>query len=439
VMEWYFVIAIMVGSIAALMMLGVPVAFAFLGVNIVGSLLFMGGMEGLNLVVANAASRVTVFTLAPIPLFMLMGELFFRTGLALKVFDTFDLLLGRLPGRLAYLTVGGGTFFSALTGSSLANTAMLGTLMLPEMQRRGYKRHMAMGPIMGTGGLAMIIPPSGLAVLLGSIANVDVGALLVAGFMPGILLATLYSTAIFVQIRIDPDAAPQYEHTPVSLVEKLRSVIVNVLPMGLVIFAVVGFIILGWATPTEAAAFGAAAVVVLGLAFRRLTWAIWWASTDGALRVAGMVFIIIIGSSTFSQLLAYTGATQELVAWVTGFSLTTLELVACMFGVLLFLGTFMEQASMLMLTVPIFYPVIRAVGLDPVWFGIIMLLGLEMSLTTPPLGLLLFVMMSVAPRGTTLWQVAGAALPYLGCDATVFCLLIAFPQIALFLPGLMSG
>lgn len=183
-MEWYYVILIMVGSIAALMMLGVPVAFAFLGVNIVGSFLFMGGVNGLNLVVANAASRVTVFTLAPIPLFMLMGELFFRTGLALKVFDTFDLLLGRLPGRLAYLTVGGGTFFSALTGSSLANTAMLGTLMLPEMQRRGYKRHMAMGPIMGTGGLAMIIPPSGLAVLLGSIANVDVGALLVAGFLP---------------------------------------------------------------------------------------------------------------------------------------------------------------------------------------------------------------------------------------------------------------
>lgn len=436
-LEWYYVIAIMVGSIAALMMLGVPVAFAFLGVNIIGAMLFMGGMDGLNLVVANAASRVTLFTLAPIPLFMLMGELFFRTKLALKVFDAFDLLLGRVPGRLAFLTVGGGTFFSALTGSSLANTAMLGTLLMPEMLRRGYKRHMAMGPIMGTGGLAMIIPPSGLAVLLGSIANVDVGALLIAGLLPGLLLATFYSTAIYIQLRIDPEAAPRYETPQISFWAKMHAIFIHVLPMGLVIFAVVGFIILGWATPTEAAAFGAGAVVVLAILFRALTWSVWMEAVTGAVRVAGMVFFIIVGSSTFSQILAYTGATQDLIGWVTAFQVPTFVLVLCMFAVLLFLGTFMEQASMLMLTVPIFYPLIRHIGLDPVWFGIIVLLGLEMSLTTPPLGLLLFVMMGVAPKGTTLWQVAGAALPFLGCDAIVFTLLIIFPSIALYLPNMM--
>jgi TRAP-type C4-dicarboxylate transport system permease large subunit len=186
-MEWYVFLAIMIGGVASLIVLGMPVAFAFLGVNVVLTIVFVGGLDGLNLVVANAASRVAVFTLVPIPLFMLMGELFFRTGLAMRVFDAFDLLLGRVPGRLAFLTVGGGTFFSALTGSSLANTAMLGTLLMPDMLKRGYKRHMVIGPIIGTGGLAIIIPPSGLAVLLGSLANVSIGALLIAGLLPGFM------------------------------------------------------------------------------------------------------------------------------------------------------------------------------------------------------------------------------------------------------------
>ena len=208
--------------------------------------------------------------------------------------------------------------------------------------------------------------------------------------------------------------------------------------MGLVIFSVVGLILLGWATPTEAAAFGAASVIVLAAIFRCLTWDAWMLSLEGSVRTSGMLFLIIIGSSTFSQVLAYSGATPELIAWATGLGVSSTMLLVVMFVVLLFLGMFMEQASMLMLTVPIFIPLAQSMGVDLVWFGIVILLGLEMSLTTPPLGLLLFVMLGVAPPGTSLWQVARAALPFLACDAVLVALLILFPQIVLYLPSFMD-
>jgi TRAP-type C4-dicarboxylate transport system permease large subunit len=162
------------------------------------------------------------------------------------------------------------------------------------------------------------------------------------------------------------------------------------------------------------------------------------AALIGTLRVCGMLFMIIVGSSTFSQILAYTGATSEMIAWATTFEVSPILLVVSMFLVLIFLGTFMDQASMLMLCVPIFYPIIRALDIDPIWFGMIVLLGLEMGLTTPPFGLILFVMMGVAPKGTTLWQVARAALPFLGCDSVCFVLILFFPQIPLYLPSLMN-
>ena len=437
-MEWYEVLAIMVGAIGFMMALGIPVAFAFLGVNIIGALFFFGGPPGIRQVLINGIGTITVFTFIPIPLFILMGELFFRTGLALRVFDALDTVMGRIPGRLSYLTVGGGSLFSTLTGSSMANTAMLGSLLLPDMRSRGYKPHMSMGPILGTGGLAMIIPPSGLAVLLGSIAQIDIAGLLIAGLIPGFLLAGLYAVLITVQIRIDPDSAPSYDLERVSFGAALRVVAVNVLPMGLVIFSVIGLILLGLATPSEAAAFGVLSVLILALAFRCLSFKVLVAATRGALRVSGMIFLIIIGSSTFSQILAYSGATSGMIDWVTSMDVVPIVMLLIMFGTLLLLGTMIDAASILMLTVPIFMPLAETMHFEPVWFGIIILLGLEMSGTTPPFGLLLFVMLGVAPPGTTLGQVARAAAPYLGCDAILVALLIIFPQIALYLPSLME-
>ena len=437
-MEWYWAFATLVGTVVVLMAIGVPVALTFIIANFIGAVVFVGKIAGLTQVIDNSTALITSFTLGPVPMFIMMGSLFFHTGLAHRVFDGLDVLFGRLPGRLCYLTVAGGALFATLTGSSMANTAMLGSLMVPEMQRRGYSRRMSMGPILGTGGLAMIIPPSSLGVLLASIANIDVGRLLIAGFLPGFVLAALYAGLIFCQIRLNPEGAPAYDVPPSSLRQKLVMVSTNILPMGIVVFMVIGFILLGWATPTEAAAFGVLGVIVLALLFRAMTWASLRIAVEATVKVGGMVFFILMSSTVFSQLLAMSGASAGLVQWATGFEVSHLVVLFAMFMVLLVLGMFMDGVSMMLITVPIFFPLAAVLGFDLIWFGLFVLITLEMAGTTPPFGLLLYVMLGVAPRGTTLLQVAGAAFPFLVCDTILILILVAWPGLALYLPGLMD-
>ena len=435
--EWYGIAGFLVGMVIVFMLLGIPVAFAFLTANIIGAMIYMGGLDAMPQIVVNAVESVTIFALIPVPLFIIMGELFFHTGLAIRVFDALDLCFGRLPGRLSYITVVGGTIFATLSGSTMANTAMMGSMMVPEMTSRGYKKHMSMGPILGTGGLAMIIPPSALAVLLASLAEIDIGKLLIAGVLPGLVLAVLYSILIYAQVKIDKDAAPEYVVESTSFGRVLLALVVNVLPMGFVVFCVIGLIILGVATPTESAGFGALGVLILAALYRVLSWNVVVKSVAGSVRVTAMVLLIILASSTFSQLLAFTGASAGLIEWATKVDLAPIVMLLIMFGVLLILGMFMDQVSMMLLTVPIFFPLAQTLQFDLIWFGLVMLLALEISLTTPPFGLLLFVMIGVAPQGTTLWQVAMAAAPYIGCALIVLVLLILFPGLALYLPGLM--
>jgi tripartite ATP-independent transporter DctM subunit len=437
-MEWYLAGALAIGLVLLLMALSVPVAFAFFTISGLGMLYLTGGEAGVIQVAVNANASVTKFAFLPIPLFLLMGELFFHTKVAVRVFDAFDVLFGRLPGRLSYLTVAGGTAFAALSGTSMGNTALLGSLLVPEMTDRGYKKHMAMGPILGTGGLAILIPPSGLGVLLGSLAKIDIGKLLIAGVLPGLVLATLYVLMIFAMVKFDPKSAPQYDVEAVPLRTKLLMVATHLLPMGLVVFMVIGLILLGIATPTESAAFGVLGVLVLAAVFRSLTWQAIVRSIRGALIVTCMVLLVVMASSTFSQILAFSGATSGLVGWVEGLKLSPILILILMFGVLLVMGMFMDQVSIMLLTIPIFFPLAQSMGFDLIWFGIVMLLSLEMSGITPPFGLNLFVMMGVAPVGTSLGEVARAAAPYVLCGIFLFALLIILPDIALYLPSLMT-
>jgi tripartite ATP-independent transporter DctM subunit len=297
---------------------------------------------------------------------------------------------------------------------------------------------MAIGPVIGTGGLAMIIPPSGLAVLLGSLARIDIGALLIAGVMPGLLLAAFYAATVFLQVRIDPEAAPSYDVPPTPLLRKIRLVLVNIAPMGFVVFAVVGLILLGVATPTEAAAFGALGVIILALVFRCLTWDALVKSLRETLAVTAMIFLIMVWSTTFSQILAFSGISAGLISWATSIEVSAVVMLMAMLLVVLFLGCLMEQVSIMMLTLPIFMPLVGALQLDPVWFGILMLLALEIGLITPPFGLSLFVMMGVTPGGATLQQVSLAAAPFIVCNMIVVLLVIWAPGIATWLPRLMQ-
>ncbi|MEM6678184.1 MAG: TRAP transporter large permease [Pseudomonadota bacterium] len=434
-MPWFEALALLLGTIMALMAIGMPVALAFLAANILGAVVFMGGSAGVTQLLNNGFGSLTTFALVPIPLFLLMGEVFFQTGLGGRMFSAIDALLGRVPGRLSYVTVLGGTGFSTLSGSSMGSTALLGSLMVPEMTRRGYRKSLSIGPILGTGGLAIIIPPSALAVLLATLARIDVGALLIAGVIPGLILAGLYIGAIWIMTRLDPDAAPAYDVEPRPLAQKLLLLLRDVVPMVGLMVVIVLMMIGGIVTPSEAAAFGALGVILLAAAFRCLTLDAMKRSIMGALRVTLMAYLIVFGSATFSQLLAFSGASSGLIAWATGFELAPLTMLAVMFLVLLVLGMFMEQISIMLLTVPIFFPLATSLGFDPIWFGLVMLLALEISFTTPPFGLLLFVMKGVSPPETTMREIYTAALPFIACSLMLVLLLVAFPPLATWLPG----
>lgn len=443
-MEWYSALSFLLGLILFFMFIGVPVALAFLAANMIGATYFMGGSgdlarqmtRGIGQLVNNAVPTVTTFNLMPVPMFLLMGEIFFHTGLGNKMFSAVDKLMGRIPGRLSFVTVAGGTAFATLSGSSMGSTALLGSLMVPEMEKRGYKKHMSIGPILGTGGLAMLIPPSALAVLLATLANLDVGRLLIAGLMPGLVLACLYALLILGMCLIDPDAAPSYKVETHTGLEKLKLLITDVLPMMAIVLGVILLILHGWATPSESAAFGCVGVLILALLYRRLTVSTFIQSVIGALRVTTMALLIIFGSATFSALLAFSGASAGLIKWATQFDFPPVGMLLIMFGILLILGMFMDQFSMMMLTVPIFFPLAHTLGFDLIWFAVIILLALEISFTTPPFGLLLFVMKGVSPPGTSMRDIYMAAMPFMGCAILLVGLLIVFPQIALWLPGL---
>src|SRR5918994_566083 len=239
-MAWYWVATLLFGTALGLMALGVPVAIGFFVTNVLAAALFMGGASGIQHFIHNGYGAMTNFQLVPIPMFLLMGELFYHTGLATRCFNAADKLLGNIRGRLAYVTLIGGTAYAGPAGSSMGACALLGRLMAPEMMRRGYSKYLSIGPIMGIGGLAVILPPSPLTVLLAKLGQTNVGALLIAGIVPGLILATMYGLLIWGWTVVDPKAAPVDTAPNASRREKLRLIFVDVIPMvGIVVFSVV--------------------------------------------------------------------------------------------------------------------------------------------------------------------------------------------------------
>jgi tripartite ATP-independent transporter DctM subunit len=435
-MEWWAVLTLFIGGLVILLAVGFPIAFAFLLMDLVGILIFMGP-RGLLQAPLQIFSSLSTFTLAPIPLFILMGELMFHSGVAYRSIDVLDKWMGHLPGRLSLLAAAGGTLFSALSGSTLANTAMLGTVLLPDMNKRGYHPSMSVGPIVGVGGLAMLIPPSSLAVVLAALAHISVGKILIAGVLPGLLLATLFGVYIITRCWLNPSLAPRYEVNDYTWGERMNALIRYVLPLGLIIFMVLGLMLLGLATPTEAAASGVVGTLMVIAIFGKLKPRVIQDSMVGTLKITIMIFMIVAASNTFSAVLAYSGATHGLLGMVKDLDLPPLMVLIGMQLLVFLLGMFMETISIMMICLPIFMPIVKLLGFDPVWFGVIMLINFEMGLITPPFGMLLFVMKGVAPKGITIEQICWAAIPFILCDAVAMALLIAFPALALWLPSLL--
>jgi tripartite ATP-independent transporter DctM subunit len=409
-MGWGEASILLFGGLIALMAVGLPVAFAFLAINIVGAFVFIGGDAGLVQVNRNAVQSVTAFALTPIPFFVLMGEVLFQSGVAMKAIDAFAVLIRRVPGRLSVIAIVAGTVFSAISGSTIATTALLGSLMLPTMLARGYEPKMAMGPIIGIGGVDMLIPPSALTVLLGSLAGISISGLLVAGIIPGLMMSAMFLAYIILRCYFNPSLAPveELEEAP-SLWERWRPFIVYVLPLLAIFGLVVRAMTAGWAAPTEAAALGAACTIVATVLYRSLTVAKLMKALLGTVAVSGVILFIILGATVFSQVLSFSGVVNGINGLITAQNLSATAVIIGMILILIFLGCFVDQVSMMLITLPFFMPLVVKLNIDPIWFGVIFLICMQLGLLHPPFGLLLFTMKGVAPPHITMNQIYLAA------------------------------
>jgi tripartite ATP-independent transporter DctM subunit len=437
-MSWWVAACLLFGALSLLFAAAVPAAFAFLGINIAGAWFWLGKDAGLIQLVRNGVASISSFSLTPIPFFVLMGEVLFHTGVALKAIDAIDRLIWRVPGRLSVVAVVAGTVFSAISGSTIATTALLGSLLLPQMLARGYHPNMAMGPIMAIGGVDMLIPPSALTVLLGSLAGISISQLLIAGIVPGAMLSLLFVGWIVVRAVANPSLAPYFEHEHVRGWARWKPLIVYVMPLVMIFVVVVLAMAAGWATPTEAAAIGAVATVVVAWIYRALTWSNLMKALMGTAAISGAILFIIVGATTFAQILTFSGATNGLVEAIEQAKLAPWMVLAAMLAILLVLGCFVDQVSMMLITLPFFMPLVATYGFDPVWFGVLFLFCMQLGLLTPPFGMLLFTMKSVAPKEITMQQIWHAVTPYVVMGVLGLIAVVLLPGLATWLPKALS-
>ena len=436
-MSWQAAAWLMLGGSTVLLFLGLPVAFSFLVINLVGAWLFLGGEAGMIQFARNSVGSVASFSLTPIPLFILMGEVLFHTGLAVKVIDGVERLIRQVPGRLAVVAVVAGTVFSAISGSTIATTAMLGSLMLPVMLSRGYHPTMATGPLMAIGAVDMLIPPSALTVLLGSLANISISKLLIGGVMPGLVLSLAFVIYIIARVKLNPSLAPSSSFTEYRGWQKLQPFVQYVIPLVSIFVVVVASMSAGWATPTESAAIGAFFTMLLAVAYRSLTIKNLLQALRGTAAISGMILFIIVGATTFSQILSFSGASNGLVEMISSLGLSPMQVIAAMMLLLIFLGLFVEQVSMMMITLPIYMPLVMKYGVDPVWFGVMFLICMQLGLLLPPHGLLLMTMKGVAPPQVRMGHIFQAVLPYIAISLLVLALVFFVPAVATWLPKVL--
>jgi tripartite ATP-independent transporter DctM subunit len=437
-LSWQLASLLLLGGSTVLLFIGMPVAFSFIAINIVGAMLFLGGDAGLGQMVRNSAAAVINFSLTPIPLFVLMGEVLFHTGLALKVIDGIERLVRQVPGRLAVVAVVAGTVFSAISGSTIATTAMLGSLMLPVMLSRGYNPVMATGPIMAIGAVDMLIPPSALTVLLGSLSGISISKLLIGGVVPGLMLSVAFVGYIVVRAKANPALAPATVIEERTGWAKYELLVLYVLPLVSIFVVVIGAMSGGIATPTESAALGALATMVLAMAYRTLSFEALLKSLRGTVGISAMILFIILGATTFSQILSFSGATEGIVSTILGGGLTPFAILAGMLLLLIFLGIFVDQVSMMLITLPVFMPIVQRLDIDLIWFGVLYLICMQLGLLLPPHGLLLMTMKGVAPKEVTMGHIFRAVVPYVAMSLVLLVIIIVFPAIATWLPNLLG-
>ena len=437
-MDWYVTLLAGIAIIFALFLSGAPIFLAFLFAILTG-VYFIIGPFGFPMVANSILDTVSITSLASIPLFILMGELLFRSGTMDVLFDSIDKLVGRVKGRQYVLVVVLSAVFGALSGVAMAVAAMLGRAIMPGMVARGYDRNIAAGLIVSGASLAPIIPPSLLAIIVGSIADVSIAKLLIAGFIPGLLLAGIFLIYVFIRIAMNPKLAPANSDSEQGDVTSGEMVwaLIRILPFAIVIFSVMGFILMGIATPSESAATGVVGALITAAIYKNLSFKMIWNSVMASITVSAMILAIMAMSKMFTQLLAFTGATSELVELVANLGYGPLTMLIIMLAVPFVLCMFIDTIAVILLTIPIYQPVVDAMGFDPVWFWLLFLINITLGAITPPFGYTLFAFKAVVPD-MSISDVYKATWPFVILFLIGIAVIIAVPGIATWLPNLVG-
>lgn len=437
-MDWIVSLGIGLGLLMIVLMAGMPIFLGFLALNLAGVLFFFG-TSGFGLFINSVVDTSTSGALTTIPLFIFMGEILFRSGAVDVLFDNVDRMIGKVRGRLYLLVVTLSTLFGALSGSAVAVVAMLGRTLLPEMIDRGYDKRLSAALIQGGASLAPIIPPSLLAVIIGSMADVSISSLLLAGILPGLMLAGMMIGWVFFKVWRKPSLAPADTGQREALSwPELGLCIARMLPFGIVIFSVMGLMLMGIATPSEAAATGCIGAMVTAAVYRKLSLAMLKSALVSSVAVSAMILVIVAVSVLFGQLLAFTGATRDLVSFTAGLDLHSIVMFLLLMLVPFVLCMFIDQIAFLLVAIPIYAPLVKALGFDPVWFWTLFSINLTIGSLTPPFGYTMFALRAAAPKHITLQEVFAASWPVTWLFLLGMAIMTVFPSIVTFLPALLK-
>jgi len=427
---------IMFAGMLLMMTTGLPIAFCLGSVGIL-SAFFLWGPESLNMVYFITMSVCNNFLLLSAPMFVFMGFVLHKSGIADDLFDTVHMWTGGLKGGLGMGTIAICALMAAMVGGSGAATLSMGVIAVPAMLSRKYNKRIAVGLVQAGGALGFLIPPSFMMIMYGFISGVSVGKLFAGGVIPGLVLSLFYIVYIGVRCQLQPEMGPPIEFEDrVAWSEKLRA-LKSLLAPGALIVAVLGCIFFGITSPTEAAAVGAAGALVCAALRKKLTLRLIHEASKEVLYISGLNCYIIIGAMVFSKVYTGLGATSMIKSMITGLEVSPyiiLILMQCSFFIL---GMFLDDLAIMFMCMPIYIPIITAIGFDPVWFAVLYMVNMQMAILTPPYGLNLFYMKAVAPRGVTISDIYRSVLPFVAIQLLMLILLMLFPKIILFLPELL--
>nr|WP_255702945.1 TRAP transporter large permease subunit [Roseivivax sp. GX 12232] len=430
---------LIVVALLGLMAIGVPLGITTLSVSLVTAILYFGERAGFFIVAANVSEVLHKYELIAVPFFVFMANVLERSGIAKSLFDSMAIAGGRFRGSVGVQTCIVAVLLAAMSGIMGGEIVMLGLIALPQMLRLGYDKKLSIGIICAAGALATLIPPSVVLIVYGLAAQVSITKLFAASAMPGMMLASLYIAYILVRVRLKPEMAPIYDipETGLPFFQRLKFLKGIILP-GVLIFTVLGVIYSGIATVTEAAAIGAVGALVVAGVRKELNWTMARDAMRQTVLTVGSIIWLVLGAVSLIGIYNRIGGGDFLRGLLTGLDLPPLMIVLVMMLIVMVLGTFLEWIAIIFITVPIFAPVVVDLGFDPVWFGVLFAMNIQIYYLSPPFGPACFFLKSVAPKGIELQDIFVAVLPFIALQALGLALVLFFPDIALWLPNLLD-